>query len=110
MHSNNEDLEEKKVLGSGGYAFVYFTEDEELKFSLGVPHLFFANIGRIDKKRFTKYYCNRCGKEYAGSPLIAHENPNEEIAEGIILLEKGEYKCMVCNNTIALYRKFNKYI
>ena len=107
-NNNNEDLEEKKVLGSGGYAFVYLTEDEELKFSLGVPHLFFGNIGRLDKKRFTKYYCNKCGKEYPGSPLIIYENPNEEITEGLVLLEKGEYKCMICNNIIAQYRKFNK--
>ena len=57
-----KDLEEKKVLGSGGYAFVYFTEDEELKFTLGLLHSFFANIGRIDKKRFTKYYCKQMWK------------------------------------------------
>jgi len=104
----NEDLEEKKVLGSGGYAFVYLTEDEELKFSLGVPHLFFGNIGRLDKKRFTKYYCNKCRKEYPGSPLIIYENLNEEITEGLVLLERGEYKCIICNNIIAQYRKFNK--
>ena len=108
LHNNNEDLEEKKILGSGGYAFVYVTEDEELKFSLGVPHLFFANIGRLDKNRFIKYYCNRCGKEYHGSPLIVYENPNEKIVEDVILLEKGEYKCIICNNIIAQYRKFNK--
>jgi len=106
----NEDLEEKKVLGSGGYAFVNLTEDEELKFNLGVPHLFLGNIGRLDKKRFLRYYCNKCGKEYLGSPLISYENPNEEITEDVILLEKGEYKCMVCNNIISQYRKFNKSI
>jgi hypothetical protein len=50
----NEDLEEKKVLGSGGYAFVNLTEDEELKFNLGVPHLFLGNIGRLDKKKIFK--------------------------------------------------------
>ena len=107
MHKD-EDLKEKKVLGSGGYAFVYLTEDEELKFSLGVPHLFFGNIGRLDKKRFTKYYCNKCRKEYPGSPLIIYENLNEEITEGLVLLERGEYKCIICNNIIAQYRKFNK--
>jgi DNA-directed RNA polymerase subunit RPC12/RpoP len=90
------------------YAFVYPTENEELKFNLGVPHLFFGNIGRLDKKRFTKYYCNNCRKEYSGSPLITYENPNEEIMEGLVLPEKGEYKCMMCNNNIAQYRKFNK--
>jgi hypothetical protein len=29
--SHNEDLEEKKLLGSGGYAFAKLTEKEELK-------------------------------------------------------------------------------
>ncbi len=106
--TKNEDLEEKKVLGSNGYAFVNLTEEEELKFNLGVPHLFFANIGKIDKKRFLRYYCNKCAKEYPGSPQITYDNPNEEVGEGVILVEKGEYKCIVCNNTIALYRKFNK--
>jgi hypothetical protein len=47
-------------------------------------------------------------KEHSGSPLISYENPNEELGEGVILIEKGEYKCKVCNNVIALYRKFNK--
>ena len=30
----NEDLEEKKLLGSGGYAFVKITEDEEIRANL----------------------------------------------------------------------------
>jgi DNA-directed RNA polymerase subunit RPC12/RpoP len=106
--TQNEDLVEKKVLGSNGYAFVNLTEEEALKFNLGVPELFFANIGRIDSKKFLKYYCNKCAKEYPGSPQIFYENPNEEVAEGVILTEKGEYKCMVCGNTMALYRKFNE--
>jgi len=97
-----------KCNGSGGYAFVYLTENEELKFSLRVPHLFFGNSGRLDKTRFTKYDCNKCGKEYSGSPLIIYENPNEEITEGLVVLERGEYKCIICNNIIAQYRKFNK--
>ena len=58
------------------YAFVYLIEDEELKFILGVSHLFFGNTGTLDKKRFAKYYCNKCGKEYPGVPLIIYENPN----------------------------------
>jgi hypothetical protein len=106
--TKDEDLEEKKVLGSNGYAFVNLAEEEELKFILGVLHLFFANIGRIEKNRFSRYYCNKCIKEYPGSPQVIYDNPTEEVSKGIILIEKGEYKCLVCNNTIALYRKFNK--
>jgi hypothetical protein len=48
---NGEDLEEKKLLGSGGYAFAKLTEQEEIKASLGVPHVFLANIGRLNEAR-----------------------------------------------------------
>ena len=106
--SEGEDLEEKKLLGSGGYVFAKLTEQEEIKASLGVPHIFLGNIGRLNEDRFTKYYCNRCGKEYSGSPSISYENPNEEVGEGVIVVEKGEYRCITCSNVIALYRKFNK--
>src|SRR5919198_1786933 len=98
----SEDLEEKKLLGSGGYAFAKLTEQEELRASLGVPQIFLGNLERLNEDRFSKYYCNRCGKEYPGSPVISCENPNEELGEGVILIEKGEYKCMLCNNIIAL--------
>ena len=104
----NEDLEEKKVLGSGGYAFAKITEDEEIKANLGVPQIFLANVGRLSEDRFTKYYCNSCGKEFNGSPVIKYEAPNEELGQGVILVEKGEYKCRECGNVIAFYRKFNK--
>jgi hypothetical protein len=106
--SENEDLEEKKLLGSGGYAFAKLTEQEEIKASLGVPQIFLENVGRLDEDRFSKYYCKRFEKEYHGSPVISYENPNEELGEDVILIEKGEYRCRRCNNLIALYRKFNK--
>jgi DNA-directed RNA polymerase subunit RPC12/RpoP len=108
MSENNEDLEEKKLLGSGGYAIAKLTEDEEIKANLGVPHLFLANIGRLAEDRFLRYYCNKCGKEHDGWPLLTYEVPNEEVAENVILIEKGEYKCRNCNNTIAQYRKFSR--
>ena len=108
MGQNNEDLEEKKLLGSGGYAIAKLTEDEEMKANLGVPHLFLGNVGRLAEDRFLRYYCNKCGKGHDGWPLLIYEVPNEEIAENVILVEKGEYKCRDCNNTIALYRKFSQ--
>jgi hypothetical protein len=105
--NQNEDLEEKK-LGSGGYALAELTEQEETKASLGVPQIFLSNVARLDEDRFRKYYCNKCAKEYPGSPAISYENPNEELGEDVILIEKGEYRCKTCNNILALYRKFNK--
>jgi hypothetical protein len=35
--AEDEDLEEKKLLGSGGYVFSKLSEQEELRASLGVP-------------------------------------------------------------------------
>jgi hypothetical protein len=102
------DLEEKKLLGSGGYVLAKLTEQEELRASLGVPQIFLANVDRLSEDRFSMYFCNKCGREYPGSPLIKYESPNEELGEGVILVEKGEYICRVCSNIIALYRKFNR--
>ena len=107
MNQNDENSEEKKLLGSGGHAFAKLTEQEELKASVGVPQIFLGNVGRLSEERFTKYYCNKCQKEYRGSPAISYESLNQEMGEGIILIEKGEYKCKTCNNLLALYRKFN---
>ena len=105
----NEDLEEKKLLGSGGYVLAKLTEqEEELRASLGVPQIFLANVERLNEDRFLRYFCKKCGKEYLGSPLIRYENPNEELGEDVILIEKEEYKCRICNNIIALYRTFNR--
>jgi hypothetical protein len=107
MSQNDEDLEEKKLLGSGGYVYAKLTEQEEIRANLGVPHLFLGNVGRLNEARFTRYYCNKCKKEYTGCPVITYENPNEKLSENVTLIEKGEYRCRSCNNLIALYRKFN---
>jgi sporulation protein YlmC with PRC-barrel domain len=102
-----EDMAQKKLRGSGGYAIARITDEEQKKGNLGGPELFLAGIGRLDEDRFVKYHCNKCEKEYEGSPAIHYENPNEELGEGVTLLEKGEYKCKTCSATIAQYRKFD---
>ena len=56
VNPEGEDLEEKKLLGSGGYAFAKLTEQEEIKASLGVPQIFLGNIGRLNEDRFTRIY------------------------------------------------------
>jgi hypothetical protein len=50
--NQSEDLEEKKLLGSGGYAFAKLTEQEEIKASLGVPQIFLSNVVRLNENRF----------------------------------------------------------
>src|SRR5918999_1106644 len=102
-----EDMSEKKLRGSGGYAIARVTDEEQKKGNLGGPELFLAGIGRLDEDRFVKHYCNKCEKAYEGSPALKFENPNEDLGEGVTLIEKGEYKCKTCNATIAHYRKFD---
>ena len=43
----NEDLEEKKLLGSGGYAFAKLTEQEELRAKSWSPPNFSRKRGKI---------------------------------------------------------------
>ena len=49
-----------------------------------------------------------CEKDYENSPKIDFSNPNEEVAENLILLEKGQYICDECKSIIAEYREFKK--
>jgi hypothetical protein len=96
------------LLGSGGYVFAKLTGEEQNKSNLGVSEIFLGQVGRLNEDRFLRYYCNKCQREYKGSPKINYENPSEELGEDVILVERGEYKCNSCSNTLAQYRKFNK--
>jgi sporulation protein YlmC with PRC-barrel domain len=107
MINEGNDLREKRLRGSGGYVLANVTDEEQKKGNLGGPELFLAGVGRLNEERFSKYYCNKCEKEYEGSPVISYENPNEDLGEDVTLIEKGEYKCGTCNNIIAQYRKFD---
>jgi sporulation protein YlmC with PRC-barrel domain len=102
-----DQMAEKKLRGSGGYAIARVTDTEQKKANLGGPELFLAGVGRLEDDRFVKYFCNKCEKEYEGSPSVIYDNPNEELGEGVTLAEKGEYKCKTCNATIAQYRRFD---
>jgi sporulation protein YlmC with PRC-barrel domain len=107
MINKSDDLQEKKLRGSGGYVYAKVTEDEQRRANLGGPELFLAGVCRLDEIRFSKYYCNKCEREYEGSPMINYENPNEQLGEGVTLIEKGEYVCKTCNSILAQYRKFD---
>jgi len=84
------------------------TDEQQMKGNLGGPDLFLAPIGRLDSQKITKHFCNTCEKEFEGAPKIVFENPNEEVAENLILAEKGQYICNSCNSSIAEYREFKK--
>ena len=104
----SSELRLKKLRGSGGYVMATVTDEQQMKGNLGGPDLFLAPIGRLDAKLITKHFCNTCEKEFEGSPKIEFENPNEEVAENLILAEKGQYICNSCNASIAEYRDFKK--
>ena len=84
------------------------TDEQQMKGNLGGPDLFLAPIGRLDADKITKHFCNTCEKEFEGPPKIVFENPNEEVAENLVLAERGQYICNSCNASIAEYREFNK--
>ncbi|MCV0430461.1 zinc-ribbon domain-containing protein [Nitrosopumilus sp.] len=98
----------KKLRGSGGYVMASVTDEQQMKGNLGGPDLFLAPIGRLDADKITKHFCNTCEKEFEGPPKIEYENPNEEVAENLILAERGQYICNSCNASIAEYREFKK--
>ncbi len=104
----SSEIRLKKLRGSGGYVMAKVTDEQQMKGNLGGPDLFLAPIGRLDTETITKHFCNTCEKEFDGSPKIEFENPNEEVAENLILAEKGQYICNSCNSSIAEYREFKK--
>jgi len=104
----SSELRLKKLRGSGGYVMATVTDEQQMKGNLGGPDLFLAPIGRLDAQKITKHFCNTCEKEFEGPPKIEFENPNEEVAENLILAEKGQYICNSCNSSIAEYREVKK--
>ena len=102
------ELRLKKLRGSGGYIMAKISDQQQSKGNLGGPDLFLAPIGRLEVDKILKYTCNSCEKEFEGSPKIEFENPNEEVAENLVLVERGQYICNGCDSTIAEYREFKK--
>lgn len=98
----------KKLRGSGGYVMASVDDEEQRRGNLGGPDLFLAPIGRMDSERISRYFCNTCEKDYDGSPKIEFENPNETVADNLVLAERGQYVCTACDGTIAEYREFKK--
>jgi len=102
------ELRLKKLRGSGGYVMATVTDQQQMKGNLGGPDLFLAPIGRLESQKITKHFCNTCEKEFEGPPKIEYENPNEEVAENLVLAERGQYICNSCSAVIAEYREFKK--
>ncbi len=74
MSQYEGDLEEKKLLGSGGYVYAKLTEQEKIKANLVVPHLFLGNEGRLSEDRFSRYYGNKKIFLLCNKPTFANFN------------------------------------
>lgn len=102
-------MAEFKVQGSGGYVIAELTDEQAKKADLGVGKLFLAPIGKIETGKMFKHYCNNCETEFENPPKIQlEENPNEEVADNLILVERGQYTCEKCSSIIGEYRVFKK--
>jgi len=100
---------ELKVQGSGGHIIADLTDEQAKKADLGVGKLFLAPIGKLETEKMFKHYCNNCEIEFENPPKIhLEENPNEEVADNLILVERGQYTCEKCDSIIGEYRVFKK--
>jgi len=102
------DLPENKLKGSGGFIIADVTDEQAKKADLGVGELFIAPVGRIDETKISKYFCNKCDREFDKSPKLSIENPNEELGQQMVLKEIGQYICHKCDSKIGEYREFLK--
>ena len=102
-------MAEFKVEGSGGYVIAELTEEQAKKADLGVGKLFLAPIGKLETEKMLKHYCKNCEIEFDNAPKIKlEESTNEEVADNLILVERGQYTCEKCSSIIGEYRVFKK--
>lgn len=102
-------MSEFKLHGSGGYIIAKLTEEQAKKADLGVGKLFLAPVGKLEEEKMLKHYCKYCEKEFDNSPNIhLEENTDEQVADNLILVERGQYKCYQCSTIIGEYRVFKK--
>ena len=95
--------------GSGGRVIADVTDEQAKKAALGVGKYFLAPIGKLEEQSMQKYFCKKCESEFDGSPKIqVEESPNEAVADGLILVERGQYTCHKCSSIIGEYRVFEK--
>ncbi len=97
------------VHGSGGHILAELTDEQAKKADLGVGKLFLAPIGKLEEEKMLKHYCKNCQLEFNESPKIQlEESTSEEVADNLILIERGQYTCKKCDSVIGEYRVFQK--
>ena len=100
-----------ELQGSGGWVYAELTDEEVTKSKL-VPNIdkhFLASLEKMDPSKMLKHFCKSCNSEFDGPTAYQiEEKPNEPVADGLILIERGQYTCHKCNNIIGEYRVFEK--
>ena len=97
------------MYGSGGYIIADISLELQKKADLGMGKLFLAPVGKIEENLLKKHYCKNCNEEFKSPPKIKVEEKNhEEVADNLLLVERGQYTCAKCDTTIGEYRVFQK--
>jgi uncharacterized protein with PIN domain len=104
-------LTEIQLDGSGGWIKADLTDEQVTKSKL-VPNIekhFLSSLEKLDTAKMSKHFCKQCNEEFEGATKIQiEESPNEAVADGLILIERGQYTCHKCNSIIGEYRVFQK--
>jgi predicted aldo/keto reductase-like oxidoreductase len=104
-------LAEIQLAGSGGWVNADLTDEQVTKSKL-VPNIdkhFLASLEKLDTTKMKKHFCKQCDSEFEGPTKIQiEESPNEKVADGLTLIERGQYTCHQCNSIIGEYRVFQK--
>lgn len=104
-------MPETKLHGSGGYIIADISEAQQKKADLGVGKLFLAPIGKLEEKSMKQHFCKNCNQEFDMPPETnIEENTHEEVADNLILVERGQYNCNKCHAIIGEYRVFQKQV
>ena len=104
-------MTETKLEGSGGWINADLTDNQVTKSKL-VPNInkyFLASLEKLEPSKMLKHFCKQCNSEFDGPTQIQiEEQPNENVADGLTLIERGQYTCHKCNTVIGQYRVFQK--
>jgi hypothetical protein len=102
-------LTEQKLEGSGGYVIADITEAQTKNADLGVGKLFLGKAGKLEAEKMSKHYCKKCETEFNNPPKIhLEQNTDEQVADNLVLIERGQYTCEKCDSIIGEYRVFKK--
>ncbi len=104
-------MTEIQLAGSGGWVNADLTDEQITKSKL-IPNMdkhFLASLEKLDTTKMIKHFCKQCNSEFDGPTQIQiEEKPNEAVADGLTLIERGQYTCHQCNSIIGEYRVFQK--